>query len=55
MNSGQILCTNFWRYNRKGKVWYEWEVEIYSKNDSTLIYRSPIHNENGKYYFMMDK
>ena len=46
------LVVNIWRLTDEKKVWYEWGVEVYRKEDGSLISASPIHNVNGRSYFV---
>jgi len=45
IHEGETIEVNFWRYNDGKKVWYEWSA-------ASPNYQSPIHNPNGRSYWI---
>lgn len=45
-----ILRINIWRLTASRRVWYEWQAEIFDRQNKTLLNSTKIHNANGREY-----
>ncbi|RKP13503.1 arginine N-methyltransferase 5, partial [Piptocephalis cylindrospora] len=46
---GGKVCVRMWRRTAQAHVWYEWSVDIHSR-EGQYLYRTPIHNLSGRSY-----